>query len=89
MRSPGCRVVQIPVEWPSRYGTVLEVSKDASPTALLIGWDDRRRDWIENKDLRALRVWFINEGAPARELTPGPLELQLARFLAESGAGRT
>ncbi len=77
---PGTRVVQIPVEWPAREGTVLDVNPDVSAAAVLVGWDDGRQDWIEDKDLRALRIWFIGD-EPMREVEPGPLEIHLSKFM--------
>jgi hypothetical protein len=86
-RKPGDRVIQIPLEWPARYGTVLEV-KAGTPAEVLIGWDDGRRDWIENEDLRMLRIWFIDEDGASAEPRPGPLETQLSTFLGTE-AGRS
>jgi hypothetical protein len=80
-RKPGDRVIQIPVEWPARHGTVLEVKAGTSPAEVLIGWDDGRRDWIENEELRPLRIWFIDEDGTEVEPRPGPLETQLSKFL--------
>jgi len=50
------RVIQIPHEWPERYGTVLEVKDGTASAGVLIGWDDGRRDWIESEDFRQLRI---------------------------------
>ena len=80
-RRPGGRVIQIPVEWPARYGTVLEVKAGVPPAEVLIGWDDGRRDWIEDEDLVPLRIWFIDEDGTYGEPRPGPLETQLSTFL--------
>lgn len=55
----GNRIVQIPLEWPMRYGTVLSVSADNPPTATLIGWDDGRQEWIRDEDFVPLRIWLI------------------------------
>ncbi len=77
---PGARVIQIPLEWPAREGTVVEVDSDVPPAAVLIEWDDGRRDWIEDADVRALRIWVISD-EPMRELTAGPLEIQLSKFM--------
>jgi hypothetical protein len=79
-RRKGDRLIQIPLEWPARYGTVLDVNSDVRPTAVLIGWDDGRRDWLEDEDLRPLRIWFISD-EPIREVKAGPLEVHLAGFL--------
>jgi hypothetical protein len=77
----GDRVIQIPAEWPARYGTLLEVDSTVVPSAVLIVWDDGRQDWIEDEDIRPLRIWFISDDEPKREQEPGPLERQLARFM--------
>jgi hypothetical protein len=76
----GSRVIQIPLEWPAREGTVLELNSAEPSTSVLIGWDDGRQDWIKNEDIRPLRVWFISD-EPIRELMPGPLEIHLARLM--------
>jgi hypothetical protein len=73
---PGDRVFQIPLEWPARCGAVLDMNSDA----VLIGWDDGRREWIEDEDIRPLRIWFIGD-APMREPKAGPLEIQLSKFM--------
>ena len=77
----GDRVIQIPVDWPARYGTVLEVKADTPPAEVLIGWDDGRQDWIENEDLHPLRIWFIRDDEPEFELKAGPLETHLSGFM--------
>ncbi len=59
---------------------MIEVSRDGSPAGVLIEWDDGRRDWIEDVDLRPLRIWLISD-EPMRELTAGPLETQLSKFM--------
>lgn len=84
----GSRVIQIPVEWPERYGTVLDVNAGTRPTSVFVGWDDGRQDWIEDEDIGLLRIWFISEDEPKGELMPGPLELQLARFMGASPRDR-
>jgi hypothetical protein len=76
----GSRVVQIPLVWPARYGTVLEVKAGVPPAEVLIGWDDGRQDWIEDEELRASRIWLIAH-EPVHELKAGPLEVQLAGFM--------
>jgi len=86
-RRPGDRVIQIPPEWPGRCGTVLEV-RGTPPAEVLIGWDDGRRDWIEDEDLSSLRIWFIDEDGTTAEPRPGPLEMQLFTFLGTE-AGRS
>ncbi len=80
-RRQGDRVIQIFVEWPERFGTVLKVEAAASQNAVIIGWDDGRQDWIEEEDLGPLRIWLIRDDERKRELTRGPLELHLARFM--------
>ena len=80
-RRHGDRAIQIPLEWPARYGTVLEVDSGTPPTAVLVGWDDGRQDWIEDEDIRPLRIWFISDDGTEVEPRPGPLELQLSRFM--------
>ena len=57
----GNRIVQIPLEWPMRYGTVLSVSADDPPTAFHIGWDDGRQGWIRDEKFVPLRIWLIGD----------------------------
>jgi hypothetical protein len=57
----GSRIIQIPLEWPSRYGKVLSVSDDDPPTAFLIGWDDGRQAWIRDEEFVSLRIWLISD----------------------------
>lgn len=76
----GSRVIQIPPEWPARYGTVLDVDAGAPPISVFIRWDDGRQDWIEDEELRPSRIWFIGD-EPVHELKAGPLEVQLAGFM--------
>jgi hypothetical protein len=57
----GDRVVQIPLEWPMRYGTVIE-SIDA---AAHIAWDDGRREWIHEDDLESRGIWLVSPEAHA------------------------
>lgn len=60
---------------------MLDVNGDAAGAAVLIGWYDGRQDWIDVEDIRPLRIWFISDDEPACELKPGPLEVQLSRFM--------
>ena len=55
----GSRIVQIPLEWPMRHGTVVGVSDDDPPAAFLIGWDDGRQEWIRDEEFVPLRIWLI------------------------------
>jgi hypothetical protein len=57
----GSRVIQIPLEWRSRCGTVLSVSPDDPPTAFFIGWDDGRQEWIREEELVPQRIWLIRD----------------------------
>ena len=54
----GDRVIQIPIEWPSRKGTV--ASCDADHERVLIAWDDGRSDWIAEADYRVENLWLIS-----------------------------
>ena len=86
-RRQGSRVIQIPLEWPARDGTVLDVD-DVSRTAMLIAWDDGRRDWMEHEEIQPLRIWFVG-GDGYVEPIAGPLALQFSRFMeAEPAAPR-
>lgn len=86
-RRRGSRVIQIPVEWPAREGTVLELNSAAPATSVLIAWDDGRQDWIDVVNIRSLRIWFISDER-MRELKAGPLQVQLSKFM-EADATRT
>ncbi len=87
-RRQGSRVIQIPLEWPARDGTVLDVDRDESRAAVLIAWDDGRQEWIDIEEIRPLRIWFVSD-EPIHQLMPGPLEAQLAGFMeAEPAAPR-
>jgi hypothetical protein len=77
----GARIVQIPVEWPAREGTVLKVKSRMSGAAVLIGWDDGRLDWIESADLGPLRISLVSEDEMEREPMTGPLETLLSKFI--------
>ena len=66
------RVVQIPLEWPMRYGTVLAVSADNPPTGTFIEWDDGRQEWIRDDDFVPLRIWLVSD--EKKEPQPKPLE---------------
>lgn len=81
--SRGSRVIQVFPKWPARFGTVLEVNPEVSPTTMLVGWDDGRKDWIEEEEIASLGIWFVVDEQRKREPRPGPLELQLARFMAK------
>lgn len=59
----GDRIIQIPLEWPLRYGTVADVNADDPPTAFRISWDDGREEWIREEDFVARRIWFIRDDA--------------------------
>lgn len=77
----GARVVQIPLEWPAREGTVLKVKSGIPGGAVLIGWDDGRLDWIGSADLGPLRISLVSDDGTEREPTTGPLETLLSKFI--------
>lgn len=70
VRGRGSRVVQIPLEWPMRYGSVLAVSADNPPTALCIAWDDGRQEWVRDEDLVSLSIWLVSDEEKRHEPTP-------------------
>jgi hypothetical protein len=70
VRGSGNRVIQIPLEWPMRYGSVLAVSADNPPTALCIAWDDGRQEWVRDEDLVPLRIWLLSDEEKKHEPTP-------------------
>ena len=62
----GSRVIQIPLEWRSRSGTVADVNADDPPTAFRISWDDGRQEWIRLEEFVPQRIWLISDdGAPS------------------------
>lgn len=83
--SAGARVIQIFRQWPARLGTVL-VNSEVSPTTLLVGWDDGREDRIEEEEVASLGIRFIVDEERRPEPEPGPLERQLARFMAKENS---
>ena len=67
---PGDRVVQIPLDWPSRQGTVEKVEDQS----ILIAWDDGRIGWIHEADFIPDRIWLIHPPDPIRNNTLPPEE---------------
>ena len=65
----GNRIVQIPLEWPMRYGTVLSMSADNPPTATRSGFATRilfrfasGSSAIEGGAPRDRRTYFVRPG---------------------------
>jgi hypothetical protein len=88
VRGSGNRVVQIPLEWPMRYGSVLAVSAENPPTALCIAWDDGRREWVRDEDLVPLRIWLVSDEEKKPEPTPLQNLLDAVRASKKVSAGR-
>ena len=67
------RIIQIPLNGPVRYGTVLGVSAGNAPAAAtLIEWDNGGEEWICDQDLAPLGIWFVSD--EKKEFRPKPLE---------------
>lgn len=59
----GDRVIQIPLDWPSRQGTVATVSQTTGEIS--IQWDDGRKDWVHVNDLGREHIWLVKPPEPA------------------------
>ena len=55
------RIIQIPLNGPVRYGTVLSVSADGPTAATLIEWDNGGEEWIRDEKVASLRIWLVGE----------------------------
>lgn len=55
----GDRVIQIPLDWPAREGTVISV--DARQ--ICVAWDDGRKSWHHEVDFVKDGIWLVKPEA--------------------------
>jgi hypothetical protein len=63
----GDRVIQIPLDWPSRQGTV--ISLDVPGHQVCVAWTDGRKSWIHEADFVREGIWLV---APDVKITLEP-----------------
>jgi hypothetical protein len=51
----GDLVVQIPIEWPTREGRVVDVRDNS----VQVKWDDERVSWYHEDDLTLENIWLV------------------------------
>lgn len=54
----GDRVIQIPLDWPSRQGSVISLDKPGSQVC--VAWDDGRKSWIHEADFVRENLWLVD-----------------------------
>ena len=59
----GDRVIQIPLDWPSRQGTVVALDKPSREARIL--WDDGRSEWIHEADFVNENIWLVKPRSEA------------------------
>jgi len=59
----------------------MDKRRQGDRAAVLVRWDDGRRDWIEEADFGPLRISLISDDGTMAEPKAGPLETLLWRFM--------